>query len=216
MAKTEAGLEPRRNGSPCSTSISITSRRSTTRWAMRWATSCSSRLRRGSGARRARPTCWRGWAATNSRCCCGRSSSAVGCRHDRRPHRQVDGAPIHHRRPADRDRRLVGIAMAPQDGVKTDTLMKNADLALYKAKSEGRSTYHFFERGMDAALQKRRSIEAGLRAGAAARRTAPGVTSRCSGSRKTASPASRRCCAGTMRAAPSRRSSSSRSPRKPG
>lgn len=58
----------------------------------------------------------------------------------------------------------VGIAMAPADGVDADTLMKNADLALYKAKSEGRSTYHFFEPGMDADIQKRRSIETGLRA----------------------------------------------------
>jgi diguanylate cyclase (GGDEF)-like protein len=57
----------------------------------------------------------------------------------------------------------VGIAVGPGDGVKTDTLVKNADLALYKAKSEGRSTYHFFESGMDAKLQQRRSIEAGLR-----------------------------------------------------
>ncbi|WP_157959701.1 EAL domain-containing protein [Devosia submarina] len=57
----------------------------------------------------------------------------------------------------------VGIAVGPGDGVKTDTLVKNADLALYKAKSEGRSTYHFFESGMDKALQQRRSIEAGLR-----------------------------------------------------
>ena len=57
----------------------------------------------------------------------------------------------------------VGIALGPGDGIKTDTLVKNADLALYKAKSEGRSTYHFFEAGMDAALQQRRSIEAGLR-----------------------------------------------------
>jgi diguanylate cyclase (GGDEF)-like protein len=57
----------------------------------------------------------------------------------------------------------VGIAVGPGDGVKTDTLVKNADLALYKAKSEGRSTYHFFEAGMDAVLQQRRSIETGLR-----------------------------------------------------
>ena len=57
----------------------------------------------------------------------------------------------------------VGIAVGPGDGIKTDTLVKNADLALYKAKSEGRSTYHFFEAGMDAELQQRRSIEAGLR-----------------------------------------------------
>ena len=57
----------------------------------------------------------------------------------------------------------VGIALAPQDGLTTDVLMKNADLALYRAKSEGRSTYHFFEKDMDAAVQKRRMIEAGLR-----------------------------------------------------
>lgn len=57
----------------------------------------------------------------------------------------------------------VGIAVGPGDGFTTDTLVKNADLALYKAKSEGRSTYHFFETGMDAELQQRRLIEAGLR-----------------------------------------------------
>jgi diguanylate cyclase (GGDEF)-like protein len=57
----------------------------------------------------------------------------------------------------------VGIAIAPTDGEETDTLIKNADLALYKAKADGRSTYHFFEPGMDAELQQRRAIEAGLR-----------------------------------------------------
>jgi diguanylate cyclase (GGDEF)-like protein len=57
----------------------------------------------------------------------------------------------------------VGIAVGPGDGITTDQLVKNADLALYKAKAEGRSTYHFFEAGMDAELQQRRSIEAGLR-----------------------------------------------------
>jgi diguanylate cyclase (GGDEF)-like protein len=58
----------------------------------------------------------------------------------------------------------VGIAIAPQDGETTDVLMKNADLALYRAKSEGRSTFHFFEKDMDAAIQRRRMIESGLRA----------------------------------------------------
>jgi diguanylate cyclase (GGDEF)-like protein len=57
----------------------------------------------------------------------------------------------------------VGIAVAPVDANDADTLLKNADLALYRAKSEGRSTYHFFEPAMDAALQERRALEAGLR-----------------------------------------------------
>ncbi|MDB5624052.1 MAG: hypothetical protein JWR39_2615 [Devosia sp.] len=58
----------------------------------------------------------------------------------------------------------VGVAMAPHDGTDTDTLVKKADMALYKAKAEGRSTFHFFETGMDEELQQRRHIEAGLRA----------------------------------------------------
>ena len=50
-----------------------------------------------------------------------------------------------------------------RDGSNARKLLANADLALYRAKSDGRSTYHFFESGMDAALQQRRTIEAGLR-----------------------------------------------------
>jgi diguanylate cyclase (GGDEF)-like protein len=57
----------------------------------------------------------------------------------------------------------IGIAVSPQDGPDAATLFKNADLALYRAKGEGRSTFHFFEPGMDAALQERRNIEVGLR-----------------------------------------------------
>src|SRR5262249_6937566 len=57
----------------------------------------------------------------------------------------------------------VGIAVAPRDGREAETLMKNADLALYRAKDEGGSTFHFFEPGMDAALQERLALEIGLR-----------------------------------------------------
>jgi diguanylate cyclase (GGDEF)-like protein len=57
----------------------------------------------------------------------------------------------------------VGIAVSPVDASDARSLMKNADLALYRAKSEGRGAYHFYERGMDATLQKRRTIEMGLR-----------------------------------------------------
>ena len=57
----------------------------------------------------------------------------------------------------------VGIAVAPGDGPSGEDLLKNADLALYRANNEGRGAYHFFERGMDADLQERRAIEIGLR-----------------------------------------------------
>jgi diguanylate cyclase (GGDEF)-like protein len=57
----------------------------------------------------------------------------------------------------------VGIAMAPMDGDSPDQLMRNADLALYRAKSDGRGSYCFFEPGMDAQMQARRAMECDLR-----------------------------------------------------
>jgi diguanylate cyclase (GGDEF)-like protein len=57
----------------------------------------------------------------------------------------------------------IGIAVAPADGRDAGTLMKNADLALYRAKGEGRGAFHFFEPDMEAAVRERRAIEVGLR-----------------------------------------------------
>jgi diguanylate cyclase (GGDEF)-like protein len=57
----------------------------------------------------------------------------------------------------------IGIAIAPQDGENPDQLPKNADLALYRAKSEDRGTYRFFEPEMDRRMQERRSLERDLR-----------------------------------------------------
>ncbi len=57
----------------------------------------------------------------------------------------------------------VGIALGPIEGEAADVLMKNADLALYRAKQDGRNTFRFFEPAMDAALQKRRRLEHELR-----------------------------------------------------
>ncbi|TGT89719.1 MULTISPECIES: EAL domain-containing protein [unclassified Mesorhizobium] len=56
----------------------------------------------------------------------------------------------------------LGIAVFPADGRDADTLLKNADTALYRAKSEGRNLYRFFEPGMDAAVQARRALEVDL------------------------------------------------------
>lgn len=59
----------------------------------------------------------------------------------------------------------VGLAMAPADGRDADQLMKNADLALYSAKSEGAGTYRFFSPQMEKSLQNRRHLEMDLRGG---------------------------------------------------
>ncbi len=57
----------------------------------------------------------------------------------------------------------VGIAMAPGDGEDSEKLLKNADMALSRAKTESRGTFSFFEADMDARAQKRRKIELELR-----------------------------------------------------
>ncbi|MBZ9820955.1 putative bifunctional diguanylate cyclase/phosphodiesterase [Mesorhizobium sp. CA4] len=58
----------------------------------------------------------------------------------------------------------LGIALYPGDGDDADTLLTNADMALYRGKSEGRNVYRFFEAGMDARMRERRALEADLEA----------------------------------------------------
>jgi predicted signal transduction protein with EAL and GGDEF domain len=57
----------------------------------------------------------------------------------------------------------IGIALAPGDGNDPDQLLKNADMALYRAKADGRRIFRFFEPEMDARLQARRTLELELR-----------------------------------------------------
>ena len=57
----------------------------------------------------------------------------------------------------------IGIALAPQHGVDLEQILKNADLAMYAAKSAGRRTYRFFEPDMDAQVRARRILEMDLR-----------------------------------------------------
>ena len=57
----------------------------------------------------------------------------------------------------------VGIAVSPAGGSNADQLLKNADLALYRVKTEGRGAFRFFEPEMDASMQARRSLELDLR-----------------------------------------------------
>src|SRR6202023_1647098 len=57
----------------------------------------------------------------------------------------------------------IGIAMSPGDGDESEKLLKNADMALSRAKNEQRGTFSFFEAGMHARAQSRRKIELDLR-----------------------------------------------------
>jgi diguanylate cyclase (GGDEF)-like protein/PAS domain S-box-containing protein len=57
----------------------------------------------------------------------------------------------------------IGIAMSPGDGDESEKLLKNADMALSRAKSDFRGTFSFFEAEMDARAQTRRKVEIDLR-----------------------------------------------------
>ena len=110
----------------------------------------------------------------------------------------------------------IGIALAPSDGSDLHQLLKNADLALYGAKGDGRRTYRFFEAGMDAHAKARRSLEVELRQaltdGAFEVYYQPVLNLE-----DGRSAAARRCCAGAIRQEASfRRQNSSRSRKRPG
>jgi len=75
---------------------------------------------------------------------------ALGAPYEVDGHRVVVGASI-------------GVALAPGDADDGDELLKSADLALYRAKADGRGAYRFFEPEMDARIQARRLLELDLR-----------------------------------------------------
>ena len=74
----------------------------------------------------------------------------------------------------------IGIALAPQDGTDLDQLIKNADLAMYGAKAEGRRNHRFFEPAMDARAKARLTMEQDLASGAWPMAASKSTTSRCS------------------------------------
>jgi diguanylate cyclase (GGDEF)-like protein len=57
----------------------------------------------------------------------------------------------------------IGIAPAPQGRIDAEELLRHADIAMYRGKREGRSTFRVFEPAMEEELQARMSLEAGLR-----------------------------------------------------
>jgi predicted signal transduction protein with EAL and GGDEF domain len=72
------------------------------------------------------------------------------------PPYELDG----HQVPADVS---IGISIAPNDAVEPDQLLKNADMALYRSKSDGRGTFRFFAPEMDERVKARRTLELDLR-----------------------------------------------------
>jgi diguanylate cyclase (GGDEF)-like protein len=72
-----------------------------------------------------------------------------------RPH-EVEGVELH-------TSCSVGIAVYPEDGTEIDTLMRNADTAMYQAKSLGRNKAQFFTAEMDSCARERLNIENDLR-----------------------------------------------------
>jgi diguanylate cyclase (GGDEF)-like protein len=57
----------------------------------------------------------------------------------------------------------IGIALCPDDGVESETLLQHADAAMYHAKKKGRNTFQFFAPAMNAFARERLELESGLR-----------------------------------------------------
>ncbi|HVX78354.1 MAG TPA: EAL domain-containing protein [Bradyrhizobium sp.] len=57
----------------------------------------------------------------------------------------------------------IGIAICPSDAMDREALLSHADTALYRAKTDGRNTYRFYEASMGAAVRERRMLEHDLR-----------------------------------------------------
>ena len=172
-------------------------KRSTTASATRWATSCSSRVaHRLEGVRPATPS--PGSAATSSRALDDRR------RRGRRPTRWPSGSSTcsasRSRSTRDPVTASVGVAVADRPTTDADELLRDADIAMYRAKTPGKAAYEVF----DPAMRRRRG-----RAGSSSSATCAGCRSAASSTSHYqpivdsdgGSSASRRCCAGSTRTA---------------
>ncbi len=57
----------------------------------------------------------------------------------------------------------IGITLYPSDGMHAETLIKNADMAMYHAKAKGKNTYQYYRERMNVAAVRRLSLETALR-----------------------------------------------------
>ena len=77
------------------------------------------------------------------------------CRRWRKPH-SIDQHDLHVTT-------SIGVSVYPDDGLDAETLIKNADTAMYQAKEKGRQSYQFFKPAMNVRAVERQSIEESLR-----------------------------------------------------
>ena len=73
------------------------------------------------------------------------------------------GRPYRLKNDAHRSTASIGVALFKGDGATIDELMKQADIAMYKAKDAGRNLTHFFDPTLEAAVKERVALEADLR-----------------------------------------------------
>ncbi|MBK8957299.1 MAG: diguanylate cyclase [Proteobacteria bacterium] len=109
----------------------------------------------------------------------------------------------------------IGITLYPADGGDANTLLRNADMAMYRAKARGRNTFRFFAAEMTTRAEHFVALEKDLRVAWRATNSISSTRASCAW-RMARWPAPKRCCAGDIRrAARCHPANSYRSPRKP-
>ena len=134
---------------PCSSSTSTASRSSTTRWATASATACCRRWPSGCRPACARATRWPAWAATSSPCSCPASTARTTWPRWRRRSWRPCSSPFRLEGRELFVTASIGISLYPEDGADAETLVKNADTAMYRAKEQGRDNYQLYTPAMN-------------------------------------------------------------------
>ena len=107
---------------------------------------------------------WRAWAATSSPSCRFHRNSPPDVTALATHLIEVDRGALRSRWPSSRSSEQASVSPSRRTtATNPDALMKNADLALYRAKADGRGVFRFFEIEMDARMQARRALELDLR-----------------------------------------------------
>ena len=94
-------------------------------------------------------------------------------------------------------RRSIGIAVFPDDGRDAETLIRNADAAMYHAKEMGRANYQFFTEQMNQAASRRLALESDLRRALGRDELRVHYQPIVDAGERRASRRTRRCCAGS-------------------